>query len=214
MVTNFNELMQLIHHTKDIYSDYLFNLEPEDIQGWHSQHHIFKELIELVKPRVIIEVGSWKGASVIHMCEHTQSPIICVDTFLGEEAFWIEDQWRPHLKFKGGRPTIYNTFMSNVIRQKRHNQIIPLSLSTITAARYLKKLGIKADLIYVDASHEAGDVYRDLEFYWELLETGGVLFGDDYMGHFQGLIDDVNKFVQDKHLELHVTNVKWWARKV
>lgn len=37
------------------------------------------------------------------------------------------------------------------------------------------------DVIYVDGSHLAKDVGRDLELSWPLLKTGGILIADDYL---------------------------------
>jgi hypothetical protein len=40
--------------------------------------------------------------------------------------------------------------------------------------------GIRADLIYLDGSHDYEDVACDIAAYRPLLTPGGVLFGDDY----------------------------------
>ena len=40
-----------------------------DLQGWNSIHPLFEDLLRQVKPTVLVEVGSWKGASVIHMAK-------------------------------------------------------------------------------------------------------------------------------------------------
>lgn len=58
------------------------------MQGWGSTHPIFAEVINLISPRLILEVGSWKGASVIHMAnllkaQNIDGAIICIDTWLG-----------------------------------------------------------------------------------------------------------------------------------
>ena len=39
----------------------------ETIQGWNSNNPAFRELIEKKRPKVIIEVGTWLGASAINM---------------------------------------------------------------------------------------------------------------------------------------------------
>ena len=54
-----------------------------DLQGWAWEDPIFDRLMA-TKPQVVIEIGSWKGASIARM--HALSPsttFICVDTWLG-----------------------------------------------------------------------------------------------------------------------------------
>ena len=36
-----------------------------DLQGWHSQHSYLARAIEEARPRIVVEVGVWKGASVV-----------------------------------------------------------------------------------------------------------------------------------------------------
>lgn len=40
-----------------------------DMQGWSSTDPVFEEIIQQLKPRKIVEVGTWKGGSAIHMAE-------------------------------------------------------------------------------------------------------------------------------------------------
>jgi hypothetical protein len=59
------------------------------IQGWNSTKGLFAELIERVRPATIIEVGTWLGASAIHMaglCRSLGLPHrqLFVDDLVGE----------------------------------------------------------------------------------------------------------------------------------
>ena len=40
-----------------------------DLQGWGSRHRIFEQVICEEKPQLVIEVGTWKGASLVHMAK-------------------------------------------------------------------------------------------------------------------------------------------------
>ena len=44
----------------------------------------------------------------------------------------------------------------------------------------MRENGLRPDLVYIDASHEEGAVYRDLSAYWALLRPDGVIVGDDF----------------------------------
>jgi predicted O-methyltransferase YrrM len=159
---------------------------PTDHQGFTHDIDVFQYLIELVRPEVIIEVGSWKGGSAIAMSKSLESvgllksKIVCVDTWAGSIEHWKNEKWKLELGLKNGYPTIYEKFMANLIRSGYEKFVIPLPMSSKMAAEYLKSKGVKADLIYIDAAHDYESVKSDLESYDPLLTSNGVLFGDDY----------------------------------
>jgi hypothetical protein len=163
----------------------------DDVQGWGSDAPIFRALIEQVQPRLIIEVGSWKGASALHMAAQCDAldldtRILCVDTFLGAYEFIAAGDDARNLMKVYGWPNVYYQFLANVIRANQLSRIIPFPQTSLIAARYLWHHQIRADLIYIDGSHDERDVYADICAYWPLLRRGGVLFGDDYES-FEGV---------------------------
>lgn len=170
---------------KNIYEN--VDLMPADLRGWNSNNNIFETLILKVKPKTIIEVGSWKGASAINMAqickEHDLSPqIFCVDTWLGALEFWtnLADTEERNLYFKNGYPQVYYQFLSNVIYTDTQDIITPLPLPSNIAHKVLNFHNIKADLIYIDASHEYEDVLLDIRNYSQLLNANSIIFGDDF----------------------------------
>lgn len=178
------------------------NLEllPLDLQGWNSDSKIFDELIIDVKPNIIIEVGTWKGRSAIHMANvikanNLNCRIYCVDTWLGALEFWTSHKDTPerNLLQKNGYPQIYYQFLSNVVHNKCQDIILPFPNTSTCAAKYFAKQNITPQLIYIDGSHEYEDVIRDLEMYYSLLSPGGMMFGDDYY-NFNGVQKAVGEF--------------------
>jgi hypothetical protein len=69
------------------------------------------------------------------------------------------------------------------------------------AARVLGWMGIQADLVYSDASHEEGDVLENYLAYWELVKPGGYMLCDDWSGHFEGVLADGERFMQKTGLK-------------
>ena len=65
-------------------------LVPLDLQGWASDDPILAACIAKVRPKLIIEVGSWKGASAVKFAKWMKKAnpstncfqLICVDTWL------------------------------------------------------------------------------------------------------------------------------------
>jgi hypothetical protein len=69
-------------------------------------------------------------------------------------------------------------------------------------------LGIRAGLIHVDAAHEYKPVMRDVRTYWELLEPGGYLVGDDYVDVWPDVIRVADEFAQSVNQPLKVAQPK------
>ena len=155
-------------------------------------------------PLTIFEVGSWKGKSCITIADtvkkmgFTDVRIIAIDTWLGAPEFWtwgLNDPTRGlSLKLVNGYPSVFYTFTKNVKFFGHDDIVYPFPISSIQAAEVLTRYGIKADLIYVDASHEYEPVKADIAAFWPLLNDKGIMLGDDYMAGWDGVVKAVNEF--------------------
>jgi hypothetical protein len=195
---------------RDPYDGFDPAMAAPDLQGWGSTHPIFAEVIKTLRPALICEVGTWKGASAIHMATicaalGIEAKIICIDTWLGgvESYTWKDKQPELHrdLKMINGWPQIYYTFMANVVQAGFTKTIIPLPQTSAIGARILKEMNIFPDVIYIDASHDYPDVKQDLAAYYELVRPGGVVFGDDFID-WPGVTQAVAEFAMEKKLAL------------
>lgn len=194
---------------------------PLDLQGWNSDHAIFRDLVTKTMPTIIIEVGTWKGASAVNMANIAKElglfpTLICVDTWFGGPGFWSKenDALRSealHLKF--GQPQIYQQFIANVIKSGHTDIIVPLPTTSVTGSRILKNRGVTADLIYIDASHEYLDVLWDIENYLPLLTPHGVIFGDDYVDLWPGVKQAVQEYTAKHDLTFDVVGNNFWVIK-
>lgn len=157
-----------------------------DLQGWASTSPVFQESIETLRPKLIVEVGTWKGASAVHMARLCKKldldfEIVCVDTFSGSYEHWTSiDPNLPLSRFRNGRPNIYEQFLSNVLITNMREHITPLPVDSINGAYILKHLGVQADIVYIDAGHEYESVKMDLNLYKDVVRPGGYLIGDDW----------------------------------
>jgi hypothetical protein len=181
------------------------------IFGWNSYSNIFSKLIDKVRPSVIIEVGSWVGASAIHMAKHCKSisldtKIYCVDTWLGAEEFWnsARDTQERDLKLKNGYPQIYFDFLANVVEHGVQDMIVPVPNTSHIGSMILKNRGISAGLIYIDGSHDYTDVLGDIKDYYDLLAPEGIMFGDDIGWH------SVRSAVNDSMKKFEVYEENFW----
>lgn len=212
----------LLHaiHAVDPYAGFAYETIAFDDQGWGSRSAAFGNLVARIRPSLIIEVGTWKGGSAMEMARHlrrlglTDSKILCIDTWLGALEMWgdhTDAERYGSLALKHGYPQLYYQFLANVCHNGLQHHIIPFPLPSITAAQWLSLRGVRAELIYLDGSHEEEDVYADLTDYWDLLAGGGIIFGDDYS--WSGVKMAVNRFTAEHRLRLEHLEDKWLLAK-
>ncbi len=229
-------------HTTNPYDNFDYQSYPLDEQHFGSDDINFATIIKKYTPQLVIEVGSWKGGSAIQMSKllkkhKIDAEIICVDTWLGALEFWCnkdsqggwwtklpvpydptifreESSHYPSLKLINGYPSVYYTFLANVMHNNHQDIITPFPITSLIAARWFKAHGILADAIYIDGSHDEQDVILDLQNYWPLVKRGGVLFGDDY--RIPDVAKAVDRFTQNHGLYLktpHPNSAHWTLHK-
>ena len=146
---------------------------------------VWEQLIPQIKPRTILEVGSYEGASACYLIDRlgaeSEIEIHCVDTWVGgienkEGGFAAADMNLVELRFRHN--------LQSAIRRARkpvnlvvHKQPSDNCLATLIAENKKNYF----DLIYIDGSHQAPDVLCDAVLAFRLLKVGGYLFFDDYL---------------------------------
>lgn len=177
--------------------------------GWGSDSPNFERILTKVRPHLIVEVGTWLGASACHMAGIMQRlnltphdfEIVCVDTWLGSSEMWKDksDETRyGQLNLKNGYPQIYYQFLQNVVNTGWRSHITPCPMTSLQAARLFKEWDVRPDVVYLDASHDYEDVLADLRAWYPLARE--VIFGDDLY-----TFTDVNKAVEQFCTEEHIT---------
>ncbi|WP_068112529.1 class I SAM-dependent methyltransferase [Tropicimonas marinistellae] len=190
-----------------------------DMQGWGSTHFFFREIIGYLKPSFIVEVGSWKGRSALHMADLAKAAetpnleICCIDTWLGSPGVWArKEQVADVLKLRNGWPMLYFTFMKNVVESGHQDVITPMPMPSDMGAQVLKRLRARPDMIYVDAAHDYDNCKRDLALYFDLLSDDGILLGDDYET-WPGVTQAADEFARENGLILVGTRSKFVLSK-
>ena len=169
----------------DAFAGYEVEAGRVDMQGWNSAHPFFAVAIRLVQPQVVIELGVWKGMSTIEMArlmkaEGIDGEILAVDTWLGSSGHLSQAGRRDELRPVQGYPTLYRTFLANVATAGHTDVVTPLAMDGTSAAVALARLGVRAGIIHIDASHEYAAALADFRNYWPLLSDTGILIVDDY----------------------------------
>lgn len=180
-----------------------------NVQGWNGTHKIFKDLISEIKPKTIVEIGSWKGQSTITMalaCKELglDIKIYAIDTWLGALEFYTHPTEERNLYKKDGYPQVYYIFKENIDKFKVNDIIEPIPLPSNIGIKLIEK----ADLIYIDGSHEYEDVRVDID---NALQRAGIIFGDDYGNTvFPGVKKAVDETPHNKEI---IDNWFWIIRK-
>lgn len=190
------------------------------MHGWNGNLPFFETIITETRPSVIIEIGSFLGESATNMGRITKKlnldiPIICIDTWLGSDEHWRVDgcnmiEWWGN--FANGTSTMYDQFIINVLLSGLDDRIFPLPNTSTNIYKILKSKQVFADLIYVDGSHDKEDVKKDIRMYWEILSSGGTMFGDDY-NSWQMVREAVQESSIEMGIPLTVRDQHFWTFK-
>jgi predicted O-methyltransferase YrrM len=209
MRTGRADLIDTIWHGLDPFADFPGHLYEVDLQGWGENHPYLAHSVAEIRPRIIVEVGVWKGASVATMAatlkEHeVDGLVVAVDTWLGSHEHWTNRQWFDNLSFEHGRPALQKKFMANMLAKGLHEYVVPLPLDSLNAAQLLSRCNIRPDLLHLDGGHDYASVAADLRAWWPLVRPGGILIGDDY--NTNGVWPEVRQAFDEFFSQLGITS--------
>jgi predicted O-methyltransferase YrrM len=191
--------------------------------NWGGKCKIFNNFIMENKPKLILELGAYLGDSTISMAKSLKTNdidgcIITVDTWLGSQEHWLKNKCNMLYMndyFERGISSLYDKFCKNVLENGVENFIIPMPTTTDTAFDILKELGIKVDMIYMDADHREHIIYNDLCNYQTLLNPNGIIFGHDidWIGVKKGVkkyCDEYGKVYTEHGDDTQENRAKFW----
>jgi len=180
-----DEVLQKLWHGKDPYRSGAVASEATKLREWTDEPVSFRQDIELLRPSIIVDVGTWDGVTAIAMASllrelSIDGTIIAIDTWLGSCDHWLETDCFDDLRLFSPGQGLFSSFLRNVIDAGLENYVVPLSLDSINAAYVLKRTKIYPDIVYVDAGHDYAAVSAHLAQWWPLIKPGGVLIGGNY----------------------------------
>ncbi|CAF1389203.1 unnamed protein product [Adineta steineri] len=178
---------------------------------------IIQKIHASLKLQFVVEIGSFTGNSASNIGNvlkksYPGSFLLCIDTWLGDLNMWVNKGVWQHLSVsEDGRPTVYYQFLTNIVKQNLTKIVLPASMTSIIGARFLQTYQFHPQVIYLDSAHEQGETLIELSLYWNLLQPGGILIGDDWS--WRSVRCDVKKFSYMKNLTIqHVENT-WVIKK-
>ena len=161
------------------------------INAYYWNHIINKHFKEFS----YLEVGSWEGNSAIYILKNYKTKkVYCVDV-------WEKDKNYEELYTKN-----FKNFLLNM-----QEFVGRFSFFKDTSDNFFLKNKESFDIIYVDGTHEALQVERDINNSWKFLNLNGIMICDDYFygNLYTGLNDDVpatsiNKFLKENKNKLKI----------
>ncbi len=143
---------------------------------------VWDQLIPQVRPKKILEIGSYEGASVCYLIDKLakdgELEIHCIDSWEGG----IE-----HISAGISMNAIETRFRSNIgLAVERAAKPVDMHIhkgfSDFCLARLVAEDKTNYfDMIYIDGSHQAADVLYDAVVAFKLLKVDGLMVFDDYL---------------------------------
>lgn len=143
--------------------------------GWMSEKELEYIASLASKSKMIVELGSWRGRSAVCWAENTSGIVYCIDTW-ANDAYGISFADDPENLHR--RPDwLMTEFLRNTSGLRN---IIPIRTTTSIGSVIAYNLGLRPDVIFIDAGHNREDVVADITAWKPLLAEGGILCGHDY----------------------------------
>ena len=161
---------------------------------------ILPKVIDFTKDIKYLEIGSFQGASTYYMFNsllNENSIATIIDPFENSNSEAVGDlnKFKNNLDGYLNRIDIRKDYSTNV-------------LDNLEKESY--------DVIYIDGSHLANDVYYDLEHTFPLVKSGGIIICDDYLWWLLGWthgrdgkpfeftqpMKGINKFIKERQDEI------------
>ena len=127
------------------------------------------------KPIQALEIGSFEGMSALFILENfPNAQLTCVDTWEGADEHHTKDS---SVYIEDFSNVVVNKFDSNLKEyQERLTKYRGTSFDFLTSI----DKEISFDLMYIDGSHDSGDVVFDAFLGFRHLNKGGIMIFDDY----------------------------------
>ena len=148
-----------------------------DLYGWMPEENriTLEKLIKENNVRSVIEIGCFLGLSTKFFVEQG-CKVFAIDTFLGSKDINQSEEVRRRL------PTLYEQFVFNMDALGIKESVEVLRMSSDQAFKFSN---LKADLVYIDGSHEYGDVVNDIDMWFG--RANKIICGDDYTDVHDGV---------------------------
>jgi predicted O-methyltransferase YrrM len=190
--------------------------EPEAAVDFVISHHVVSawqvraELLEManviaaMKPKVVLEIGTALGGTLLLMCRLSDPNATIVSLDLQEQTFTYQNYKVP----------IFKSFPRN---GQRLHLVVGDSHTEETKSRVARLLrGQSLDVLFIDADHSYHGVRSDFEMYSPFVRKGGIVIFHDIVEHSTETPSEVDRFWNEikgryAHREIVENLTQGWA---
>lgn len=166
-------------------------------------------LIPSIKPKKILEVGSYEGASTCYLIDLLASEsedleIHAIDTWEGGHDHNGIDMTSVKDKFDNNTKLAIG---SKKVDLKIHKGTSDIELSRLLSTGFKNYF----DFIYIDGSHQTEDVLTDAVLGFKLLKPQGVMAFDDYLWREisdRGFVENAPKLAIDAFININFSKLE------
>lgn len=169
------------------------NLEHWDkIQGWFDFEDIYNRMAEEVLDReIIIELGVWKGKSLIYLADRLKQyakwvPVIGIDAFDGRGWGGFETIGRLDRQ-NGDMRTVYQQCMDNIEACGVGYRTKIIQADCIEAAGMFANESVR--FLFIDDTHESEHIKREIAAWLPKMQRPTFMAGHDYPGDIKAGVD-------------------------
>jgi hypothetical protein len=162
------------------------------IEHWFDYQNLYDDLLKNRLPdnSTFIEVGVWKGASLVYLAELSKElnkkiHIIGVDIF-SSKLDDINDTYK--VERNKIRDNNYLIFLYHLQQVKCLHFVTPVALFSEDASLLFEDRTI--DCVFLDGSHDEASVKKDLDCWLPKIKPEGYICGHDYAGGIKPIIDE------------------------
>ncbi len=177
---------------KDIY---------EKVDGFFGWPRLYYDIVRKLPDRsTVIEVGSYKGKSLIYLLWNIQTNnkkfhVFSVDNFVGVEGYM-------------GGNRLRDTF-HDATEQVRDQFTLIEKLSWEAADDFFDG---SVDFVFIDAAHDYDSVMLDIQSWLPKVKTGGIIAGHDYYEGFKGVVKAVDQIFGERVDKSYIDELCWLVR--
>jgi len=156
-----------------------------------------KSLVTELRPKKILEIGTWKGHRAVSFCEGLDTFYVGFDLF--EEGNDIIDQQESNGK---GRSNVSD--VSKLLTGKNIKYELIKGNTNITLPEYVNFTSNKFDFAFIDGGHSVETIENDWIYVKQLMNDDGVVVFDDYYQNMKKTF--IDNFGANRVLEKYKLN--------
>lgn len=148
------------------------------IDGWFAESELEFVAEQAKHAMVVVSIGEWHGRSGRGIADNLPEGgvMYAVDSWQGSSG---EPEMHSSAKLREGDHS-HSWWWCNMHDLILKGKVIPVRMHSHNAAITLHTMGVKADMIFIDADHSYEGVRDDVMSWRKLMKDGGLWCGHDY----------------------------------